>query len=631
MKRLAIAFFYDKEGIVDEYMTHLVQSFRPFVEKTIFVANGFLTEGSGNAVHAVADTVLIRENVGFDVWAYKHALEHVGFENLAEYDEVLLYNHTFYGPIYPFSEMFNEMSKRDCDFWGITAHKALTPNPFTGQGTLPMHINSHFIAVRKKMLLSSEFQTYWRNIPTIKNYTDSVLLHESRFTEHFSDLGFSHSTYLNTEDYTTHYPALLEVHETMARRCPIVKRRNFFNEQDYFEENGTNFPLALKIIRGTSDYPEAFMWKNALRSSRLRVMNTNASMMHILPEHSSRKKIDPNRYGKIAVCAHVFYVEMLMEILAKTSNIPVPYDFIATTDTKEKARKIKAILSRHLGIVKSEVRIVEQNRGRDMAALFITCRDIFIDSNYDLVCRLHTKKSPQVDRNIGEIFKNHLFENLLHNKGYVTNLLELFLERPWIGIVMPPIVNISFPAIGFSWFTNKSWATHLVDYLGLKVELDADTPVAPYGTMFWFRPKALRKLFEPTWTWLLFNAEPNHSDGGFAHVLERMICYVAQDAGFTTEHVANAEYAAQSYTNMEYKLDKLMSRIPPNFVRVQAAYLEHWKGVAAKPLSGFEPASSPVNRNWLHRFRVSLYPASNMIKDPIKDFFRRRLRFKSLS
>ena len=28
------------------------------------------------------------------------------------------------------------------------------------------------------------------------------------------------------------------------------------------------------------------------------------------------------------------------------------------------------------------------------------------------------------------------------------------------------------------------------------MHLDPDTPVGAFGTMFWFRPKALRKLFE---------------------------------------------------------------------------------------------------------------------------------------
>ena len=143
-KRLAVAFFYDEAGVVDDYFLHLVKSLKPFVAHTIFVSNGLLTKDSELAIGPLVEQVLIRENEGFDVGAYKAAIEAIGYENLAEYDEMILYNHTFYGPIYPFSEMFGEMENRKCDFWGITIHKEI-PNPFTKVGILPKHVNSHFI------------------------------------------------------------------------------------------------------------------------------------------------------------------------------------------------------------------------------------------------------------------------------------------------------------------------------------------------------------------------------------------------------------------------------------------------------------------------------------------------------
>jgi len=631
MRRLAIAFFYDEHGIVDDYMPYLMRAIGEFSEKTIFVSNGPITPQSEVAVRKVADEVIIRENVGFDVWAYKQVLEHVGYENLAKYDEVMLYNHTIYGPFFPLSEMFEVMDKRKCDFWGMTSHKSMVPNPFTKTGRLPEHINSHFIAVRKRMLKSPEFKEYWDRRPKIESYTDSVLKHESIFTEHFEQLGFSSSTYVDNKRYTTEYPIMMEVQDVVANRCPIIKRRLFFHDHYFFEENGTDIPLALETLRNTSDYPEEMMWKSALRVSKLRNLNVNVNLMRVLPDEARVKKIAKNRYGKVAVCAHIYYVEMLEEILAKTDNIPVPYDFIASTDTPAKAKEIRRVAKKRKNIAKVIVRVVEMNRGRDMSALFITCRDIFLDSEYDLVCRLHTKKSPQLDRNIGNMFKRHLIENLLHSRGYVTNLLEEFRQKPWIGVAVPPIVNVSFCAIGQSWFANKAWCQDLVRFLDLKVELDPTTPVATYGTMFWFRPKALHKLFLPKWEWSLFSDEPHHIDGGLAHVLERIICYAAQDAGFATLHVTNPDYAAQSYTVAEFKLDQLISKLPPNTVRMQAHMLSNWKEAGYPPNGYVDSFQIPRThsekhlgvRAWLHEFRVSLYPASNMIKHPLINYFTR--------
>ena len=54
-----------------------------------------------------------------------------------------------------------------------------------------------------------------------------------------------------------------------------------------------------------------------------------------------------------------------------------------------------------------------------------------------------------------------------------------------------------------------------------------------------------------------YNAEPHHVDGGLAHVQERLICYVAQDAGYTTEQIISSHLAGWNYAMMEYKLQKL--------------------------------------------------------------------------
>src|ERR1700680_4354770 len=83
MKRLAIAFFYDKDGVVDDYMLLLVAELGNFVDKTVFISNGVLTQESEIRLKGVVQDILVRENEGFDVWAYKVALEYVGYETLA--------------------------------------------------------------------------------------------------------------------------------------------------------------------------------------------------------------------------------------------------------------------------------------------------------------------------------------------------------------------------------------------------------------------------------------------------------------------------------------------------------------------------------------------------------------------
>ncbi|MFB9953212.1 rhamnan synthesis F family protein [Rhizobium puerariae] len=563
MNRLGIAFFYDEKGIVDGYMVHLLSKMKEHCSKILLVSNGEIDAESRKQVEQAGCEIFVRENTGFDVGAYKAAIEKIGYREIAKYDELILFNHTFYGPIYPLSEMFDKMDGREVSFWGITSHKEMVPNPFTGEGRLPRHINSHFIAVRKSLLQSNEFVSYWQDMPVITNYFESILRHESKFTEHFSKLGFPFAVYCDDLDYDSHYPSFINIDQTIEDRCPILKRRPFFHPYTFHEEYGIDLPRALRIIKEKTGYDVALIWKNIVRSADLRTLNTNAALMSILPD--VRIANTERVYGNIAVCAHIYYTDMTSDLLALAENISGNFDFIATTDSEAKADEIRTVLADCPKIRNVIVRVLEKNRGRDMSALFIACRDLFLDDRYDLVCRMHSKKSPQVDSSRSLLFKRHMEENLLNSRGYVENVLDMFAEQPWVGLAIPPIVHISYPTLGNSWFANRPRAEKIAKMLSISVKFDDDTPVAAYGTMFWFRPKALRKLFAHNWSWEDFNAEPHHVDGGLAHVLERLIAYAAQDAGYTTQHIMSAAQAERNYVSLEYKLQKLSSILGGDF------------------------------------------------------------------
>ncbi|WP_291570852.1 rhamnan synthesis F family protein [Bradyrhizobium sp.] len=554
---MGIAFFFDEDGIVDDYFVHLLASLRPFCKKILLVSNGPLLEESEAKVAAVVDELIVRDNKGFDVGAYKEALMAVGWDALGAFDEVLLFNHTFYGPLFPFTELFNEMDGRDCDFWGITAHKKVVPNPLTGKGVLDFHVQSHFIAVRKSLVASKSFRDYWMARPKIKSYLNSILKHEIIFTKHFMDLGYSCEVYLDSEELDSIHPILDDIDEAVAKRCPIMKRRSFFADPRQAEAKSRDLPRALRLIAQTSDYDPALIWRNIVRTSEPRVLNTNAALMTILPDIRTGSK--SGSYGRIAVVAHIYYVDMTDEVLDWVSNIPVEFDLFVTTDTEAKKLAIEAILSARNWKGLAAIRIVESNLGRDVSAMLIACRDVVLDGTYDFICRVHSKKVPQLQRSRGRHFTLHLIENLLHSPGYVANLLDMLMERPWVGMAIAPIVHIGYPTLGKSWFGNRETVERVAEMLDLRVKLDVITPVAAYGSMYWFRPVALQKLFRHPWKWSDFEEDEKigYGDGDLAHGLERILAYVAQDARYTVQHVMCAHSAEQNYTMLEWKASEV--------------------------------------------------------------------------
>ena len=70
--------FYDAQGIVDDYVPYKLQALRPFADHIFVVSNSKLTAEGRQLLEGVADTVWARENIGFDVWGYKEAMETSG-------------------------------------------------------------------------------------------------------------------------------------------------------------------------------------------------------------------------------------------------------------------------------------------------------------------------------------------------------------------------------------------------------------------------------------------------------------------------------------------------------------------------------------------------------------------------
>lgn len=65
-KRLAIYFFYDKDGIVDRYIQYFLKDLRDNLDYLLIVSNGKLNS-EGKIILEKYGEVLERENKGFDV------------------------------------------------------------------------------------------------------------------------------------------------------------------------------------------------------------------------------------------------------------------------------------------------------------------------------------------------------------------------------------------------------------------------------------------------------------------------------------------------------------------------------------------------------------------------------------
>ena len=79
IKRLGIYFFFDKDGIVDQFITYFLADLVKSLDRLVIVCNGKLTSQGEDRLREYTNEILVRENKGLDVWAYKTGLEYVGW------------------------------------------------------------------------------------------------------------------------------------------------------------------------------------------------------------------------------------------------------------------------------------------------------------------------------------------------------------------------------------------------------------------------------------------------------------------------------------------------------------------------------------------------------------------------
>ncbi len=559
-RRLVIYFFYDKRGIVDRYVPYFLKDLKENAEEIMIVSNGEI-EPDGRKQLEQYGKIFVRENKGFDVWAYKEALEQYGWERLEQYDEVIMMNSTIMGPVFPLKETFDKMDTKDLDFWGLTEYyeQNVDPSGCCMYGYIPDHIQSHFIACRRSLVQSEEFHKYWDEMQMIHTYWEAVGKHEMIFTKYFRDLGFKSAVSVETEQLRSYsgYPLMMCPTKLMKeQRCPIFKRRMFFHDpKDFMSQTaGEAVEELYHYLETQTEYDADFIWETILRNYNQADIVKNMNLHYILSEYDAdiKKTQKALTNHKTALIMHLYFEDLLQESLHYAEAMPETADIYITTDSEEKRAAIETVFAA-LKCNRLEVRVIK-NRGRDVSSLLIGVRDVIMD--YDLVCFVHDKKTAQVvPGTAGASFAYKCFENTLASRAYVENIMITFDQNPRLGLLTPPEPNHGpfFTTLGREWRGNYEQVKELAQELEIRVPIEEEKPpVAPYGTMFWFRPKAMLPLFRKEWSYEDFPPEPNETDNTILHAIERIYPFAVQESGYYPGIVMTQGFAGIEYGNLKY-------------------------------------------------------------------------------
>lgn len=579
-KRICVYFFYDRDGYADRYVDCFLNGLSSVFERTVIVSNGAITEETRSMFHKYTEEIIIRENKGFDVWAYKEAIERIGWDELKKYQELALVNCTIMGPVYPFSEMFEAMDlKTELDFWGVTTFGQLDGDPFgySPYGYLPEHIQSHFIVIRNSLLRENEFQQYWQNMPEINSYEESIGLHESLFTKRFADMGFKWDVYVHSpkENGTSYYLMMDPVRAIREDRCPIFKRRSFFQPAlNYINESAGEQPFELfRYLKNHTNYDTDMILENLIRTCYQDDIVRTLRLSFVLSSDETNKGRKSSL--KVAAVFHLYYMDLLDDTVQYALSLPEDADIYITVTEEGKADEVRSVFEKH-GL-KPDIRVIE-NRGRDVSALLVGAKDI--QDKYDLICFFHDKKTNQVSPyTSGKSFAYKVSECALGSQEYVKNVIDTFEKNPKLGLATntPPNHADFLNTLSWEWGSNFERTEELAKQLALNVPMSEEhPPVAPLGTVFWYRTAAMKKLFQRDWNYEDFPPEPNEIDGTLLHAIERIYPYVVQDEGYYPAYIMPDYIAAMEINNLSfyvrmYNYTRLKHNISGDFAEVIGA------------------------------------------------------------
>ena len=604
MNRGLVYFHFDPHHQVRDYVVAALSSLRPHANHILLVSNSPISEVDRARLATCCDEILPRPNEGLDAGAYRAGLEHLGWERLADFDELILTNHTYYAPLHPWEEVLTRAAGwGDISFWGMTEHAAMRPHPFLAQRELPRHLQSHWISVRRRLLTDPAFREYWEQMPPVSSYRDSIQWHESRFTGHFSELGHTWQVAFPVDRYRSENPAIEEAPALLADGCPLLKRRALFHDPLHQDRQAVvGGELLEAAVR--AGYSEDLILSDVVHTAAARDLIVNAGLTEVVTgcvpgaAGAGAETSSPERRPTGCVVVHVPAGREALEcaeadgLARRLASLPAHWRVVVTSPERLDAADLERVTGRRPSQEDTQkdsahgegdvsFRLVRDLDPRGTIAFLTQCDDLWDPGRGDdgdeggdggpLVLRITVGPPPVPGTRADDVAHRQALDCLLDSPGYTAGLIDLFARHPGLGVAMPAAGHIGQAHGGPTWDGLAGAAKALSRRLGLSAELDPLAPVAPPGAMFMARPEALRTLSEGAKE--LVRLTDQAAAGAeqsaerlrrarAAEVLELLTVYAAMSSGFHPREVLTPVWAGRLYGALAYKHRVVTADLP---------------------------------------------------------------------
>ncbi|MNH73602.1 Rhamnan synthesis protein F [compost metagenome] len=475
VRRLGVFLFWDPQEIVHDYVKVSLAALRPFFETLIVVVNGQVDREGQDALAAVADQVWYRENTGFDVGGYKYAVDRLGVEAIAAYDEFVLLNYTFYAPLADLGAMFERMDASGVDFWGVTDFKDTRQN----------FVQSYFIAARSRLTGSQAFADYWAAMPPIVSIDDSIEHHEKAFTAFFAAKGFSWEVAFPTEAGEFGNITIASPIHQMMDGCPTLKYRAFTFPLESLRHREAPYPArTMDHVRRKTGYDAGLMVDHLVRSTSPTVIAANLQTVTVASSGAGEAAASLGRVGLFLNVADTAALGGFVQALS-----PLARRCAAALHVRVASAEMEAEVRRVWPGAVAAVRVGET--ASNVAALFAWADEVDF-RGFDLVLSLGEFAG---GRRMNAWLDNRLsfyVANLAGDDGVLNAVARQFDDRA-VDMVMSPLSPYLDGDDGGFWQKHRPDIRRMADHLGVRGLDEASGLYAPHAA-FWMRGDAVAGL-----------------------------------------------------------------------------------------------------------------------------------------
>lgn len=261
MRRAVVFAHYDKDNLIDDYVVYYVSALKKAGCDVVFVSCKELAQTELEKLNGLVIHTITENHDEYDFGSYKRGFLYLE-PKLSEYDELIFANDSCYGPLYPISEVFAEMEKKNCDFWGITKNNFGYIKQFKHYFVRRTHIQSYFIAFKNNIFTQEFFADFINSIKHEQEKRDIIINYEIGLSELLIKQGYKFAVLVNAYNRINNASVLKWRQLILRYKMPFFKcslprlaNRNIMTVEGYQD-----------VIKEVSNYPCKLIVNNINRT-----------------------------------------------------------------------------------------------------------------------------------------------------------------------------------------------------------------------------------------------------------------------------------------------------------------------------------------------------------------------------